>query len=331
MCIFVLTVCSVLENLWRKANNLVAQGLKLNTRKTYNSAQSQFLRFCASYGLSPYLASEETLLMYIAHMSERGLQHSTMLVYLSAIRSLHVEAGLSDPLAGCLRINQALKAVQRHSAPPKRKLPITHHILQSLGVILLDSFDHRMLWSAFTLGYFGLLRAAEFCVTKPPFNPKTNLTVTDINIFNAGDPSAFMSVQIKRSKTDTAGNGVSIYIGCSGHTVCAVCAMQNYLAQAKPHSPTRPLFTFQGGQVLTRQLLISSLQSLLKSIGIDPHDYSGHSFRSGGATDCALSGLGDWEIKLAGRWTSDAYQLYVRAPTSLLTGFARRMLHNRPN
>ena len=317
--------------LLHKANNLVVSGLKLNTRKTYSSAQLQFVRFCNSYGLSPYCISEQVLLMYIAYMNDKGLKHSTILVYLSAVRSLHIEAGLGDPLEGCLRVGQALKAVQRGSTPPRRKLPITHTILQNIGSTLSNTPDHCMLWSAFTLAYFGLLRAAEFCVIKPPFNPSINLSMTDVSIFNAGQPTAYMSVHIKQTKTDKTGKGVSVCIGCSGQALCAVCAMQHYLAHAQPQglSPSQPLYRFHDGQVLTRQHLISHLRIQLQSIGIDPAEYSGHSFRSGGATDCALSGMGDWEIKLAGRWTSDAYQRYVRAPSSLLAGFARRMLHNQ--
>jgi hypothetical protein len=316
-----------LELLLRKANDLVASGLKLNTRKTYSSAQLQFVRFCNMYGISPYNVPEQVLLMYIAYMNERHLKHSTMLVYLAAVRSLHIQAGLGDPLEGCLRVNLALKAVQRGCAPPKRKLPITRDILLSMGSILSNTFDHRMLWSAFNLAYFGLLRAAEFCVTNPPFSPKLNLTTSDVKLFSEPPPS-YMSVHIKQSKTDTASKGVYLYIGCSGHALCAVCSLKHYMDCTPVHenSADMPLFRFQDGQVLTRQLLVLHLHKFLNAIGIDPSQYSGHSFRAGGATDCALSGMGDWEIKLAGRWTSDAYQRYVRAPPSLLVSFASRML-----
>jgi hypothetical protein len=187
-----------------------------------------------------------------------------------------------------------------------------------------------MLWSAITLAYFGLLRASELCVTSTSFDPKTNLNLTDVKVYNPGQPSAYMSVHVKQSKTDTGGKGVHVFIGCSGQPVCAVCAMVHYLGLCKIRQFNQPLFSFQNGHVLTKPLLLSYLRSFLNALGVDPSKYSGHSFRSGGATDAALSGMGDWEIKLAGRWTSDAYQRYVRAPPSLLAGFARRMLYRQP-
>lgn len=109
--------------------------------------------------------------------------------------------------------------------------------------------------------------------------------------------------------------------------VHAVCSMESYMSLRSQASMFEPLFVFRSGAVLTRTMLISQLRDLLQICGIQADAYSGHSFRSGGATDSALSGMADWELKLAGRWSSDAYQRYVRAPRSTLTGFASRMVH----
>ena len=51
----------------------------------------------------------------------------------------------------------------------------------------------------------------------------------------------------------------------------------------------------------------------LKTIGLDPSKYAGHSFRAGAATTAA-AGLEDSTIKTHGRWESSAYQLYIRIP-----------------
>ena len=52
----------------------------------------------------------------------------------------------------------------------------------------------------------------------------------------------------------------------------------------------------------------------LKTIGLDPSKYAGHSFRVGAATTAAAAGLEDSTIKTLGRWESSAYQLYIRIP-----------------
>ena len=43
---------------------LMNAALKLNTRRTYTSAQSRFLKFCAMYKLVAMPVTEDTLLLY---------------------------------------------------------------------------------------------------------------------------------------------------------------------------------------------------------------------------------------------------------------------------
>jgi len=43
-----------------------------------------------------------------------------------------------------------------------------------------------------------------------------------------------------------------------------------------------------------------------------PPEISGHSFHSGGATRLALAGVPDDKIKMIGRWSSEAWRIYVR-------------------
>ena len=38
--------------------------------------------------------SEETLLLFTTYLAEQGLAHTTIKVYLSAVRNLHISAGL---------------------------------------------------------------------------------------------------------------------------------------------------------------------------------------------------------------------------------------------
>ena len=80
-------------------------------------------------------ASEHLLLMYVAHMKQKGLKHTTMQVYLAATRSLHIQQGYGNPLVNCLRLRRALKAVVNESSPAVQKLPITYDILTCVGKV----------------------------------------------------------------------------------------------------------------------------------------------------------------------------------------------------
>ena len=63
---------------------------------------------------------------------------------------------------------------------------------------------------------------------------------------------------------------------------------------------TTPLFQLSDNSPVTKTGLVSYVSQLLRLIGIDPSQYSGHNFCIGGATSASLAGLSDYEIKLMG-------------------------------
>ena len=171
-----------------------------------------------------------------------------------------------------------------------------------------------MLWVACCLSFFSFLRAGEF-TTNSPFDPSIHLTVGNVQADYLVDPTCFR-VHIKRSKTDPFRVGCDIYVGRGNSLICPVVALGNFLALRGP--PPGPLFCYADGRPLTWQQLSSRVQAILHSAGY-PGSYSGHSFRIGAATTAAARGIPDHLIKTLGRWSSDAYQLYIRTPVGSLT------------
>ena len=86
---------------------------------------------------------------------------------------------------------------------------------------------------------------------------------------------------------------------------------------------------YSNGVILTKHLFVTQTKLALASLGYQAGNYSGHSFRSGSATSAAAAGLADWEIKLLGRWSSQAYQRYIRTPEGLLTSFSKRIIEHQ--
>ena len=134
----------------------------------------------------------------------------------------------------------------------------------------------------------------------------------DLQADSLVNPSCF-KVHIKCSKTDPFRMGCDIYVGRGEGLVCPIRALGNFLALRG--SSEGPLFTFSDGRPLTRQQLSSTVQSILHSAGYTG-SYSGHSFRIGAATTAAARGVPDHLIKTLGRWSSDAYHIYIRTPVS---------------
>ena len=256
-----------------------------------------------------------------------GIKHSSIKCYLSAARHLQITAGLADPFAGAQwpRLAYVLKGIKRDqskSSQTRPRLPITPEILEKIQATWLSQsplpFDKLMLWAAFTLGYFGFLRAGEFTIpSDTAFDPDTHLSFSDIAVDSRQSPSV-VRVRIKCSKTDPFRQGVNIFLGKTDRQLCPVSAMVSFLAARG--SGQGPLLHFQDGRPLTRQRLVSALREALSQANIqeDESSFSGHSFRIGAATAAARRGLEDSMIKMLGRWESDAYHRYIRTPRSQL-------------
>ena len=250
------------------------------------------------------------------------------MVYLSALRSLHIEEGYLYDFNKSARVKRALKALETKGPPPEQKLPITFDILQRMHKVIPRDFDACVMWAAMTLAFFGCMRAAEVAITTKSFNPQTHLCLGDAKYVSISS-GELLTVRVKCSKTDIRNIGFTITIGCSKTNVCSHCSLIAMIStrRALGYSmvPGSPLFQLSSGMPLTKNIFVSTTRKYLNAINLDPARYSGHSFRAGCATTAATVGLADYELQLLGRWTSSAYQRYVHAPASLLAGFSSRL------
>ena len=77
---------------------------------------------------------------------------------------------------------------------------------------------------------------------------------------------------------------------------------------------------------LTHTTFVSFTKTMIQTSGLgDPAQFSGHSYRRGGATFAAACGAPDAWIKAAGDWTSSAYLRYVEISTGLRQSLATKV------
>ena len=80
---------------------------------------------------------------------------------------------------------------------------------------------------------------------------------------------------------------------------------------------------FRDGTPLSRDRFVREVRPALSAAHTNHEAYSDHSFCIGVATMVAQAALPAYMIKMLGRWTSDAYQNYVRMPRGSLAAVAR--------
>lgn len=81
--------------------------------------------------------------MFVSHLAQDGLSHPTIKVYLSAIRNLHVSAGLHTQFELVLtpRLEMVMKGIKKEKSltAPRTRLPITLDIMADIKKRLSDS------------------------------------------------------------------------------------------------------------------------------------------------------------------------------------------------
>ncbi len=215
-----------------------------------------------------------------------------------------------------------LEEAKEGEQPPQR-LPVTPSILLKIQEVMLQNpsdFDNIMLWSAFSLCFFGFLRSGEITVPNlQSYDPSVHLNYSDISADDAHHPS-IIQVKIKASKTDPFRHGISIHIGKTNNSLCPVSALLSYLSIRGNHPGL--LFHFKDSTLLTKPKFTAMFRDLLRQAGIDAPSYAGHSFRIGAATTAASRGVEDSLIQTLGRWKSSAYLTYIRIPPSDLAALS---------
>ena len=311
-----------------QCHHFLAQGLASSTRSTYLSGQKKFYDFCSQVGKihqsgSPCPTDEWTLCLFATFLANT-VQHSTIKVYLSAVRSLHIEQGFADPLVDCLHLQRVLRGIKRTQGDTSSlRLPVTDDIMMVIFRALdLSLPDHCMFWAACNLAYFGFLRSAEFTVPNlASFSPSIHLGLADVAIDSMSSPSC-LRLRIKASKTDSFRKGCFLHIGRGEFPLCAIRSLLAYLT-LRGDAPG-PLFLFRDRRPLSRALLTSWLCDILSSAGIQGN-FSSHSFRIGAATVAARNGIPDHQIQALGRWTSSAYLSYIRTPAESLSQLSKQL------
>ena len=277
-------------------------------------------------------ATETTLRFFAAYLADQ-VSFKTIKLYLAGIRFAHTENSLPDPFQEAPLLRLLLRGIKRTvGLSSRQRLPITMSLLRQIKEELarapdLLPSDKLMLWSAFTLAFYGFLRSSEF--TSPSatqFNPQVHLCFPDVSFTSEG----CLTLYLKSSKTDPYRQGCSLLIAPSRRSVCAVRALRKYLS-LRSVSGASPLYVFQSGAYLTRAKVTSTLRTLLERLNIPTELYASHSFRIGAATTAAEAGLPPWLIQTLGRWSSNCFSLYIRTPSAILQKVPEMLATSHPS
>ena len=237
------------------------------------------------------------------------VKQDTAKSYIKALRIHHIEHGLSTNVFKDPRIDSVLRGGRRvHGETPKRlRLPLTAGLLERIVHEIRLDFDGINLKAAFCVAFAAFLRSGEFTwdTWNPETSPATHLARQHVK-FNPQSVTLFLPA----SKSDPFRLGVPIHLAANSEsTICPVQALK-LLFTTYPAVPSQPLFRTSAGPFI-KDFVIDRVKTLLLQIGVNATGFSGHSFRKGAAVTAKENGISRDNIKLLGRWKSDAVDIYI--------------------
>lgn len=181
-----------------------------------------------------------------------------------------------------------------------------------LTLNLHSSFD-RTFWAACLVGFFSFFRKSNLLVPSHLlFDPARNLCADDVHFTLTG-----AVLTVRWSKVIQFKERI-LHIPLPkipDSPYCPSTALLQLTLESPPCALPVPLFryTWLGASnvPLTQHQFTEKLKTCLAGLGLDSSQYSGHSFRRGGAQFALQCGLSIELIKLQGDWRSNACERYL--------------------
>jgi integrase len=260
-----------------------------NTLRAWKADWEIFTEFCGSHRLTSMPATAKTVRDFVLACLGNQKKPATIRRYVSTIGRAHRAAGAADP-TGTETVKLSLKEMGR--SVPARQTQARGLVWSEIAQFL--EFDVRNLRdirdrALVAVAYDTMCRREEL----------VNLRIEDIE--EAADGSG--SVLIRRSKTDTAGEGATAYLSRLTMRLVATWLSASQLKSGPVFA--RVVGSNGVGDPLTAQIVTAVLRKVGQWIGLAEEEWkkiSGHSCRVGAAQDLLALNIDMASVMQAGRW-----------------------------
>ena len=283
------------------------------TLRHFLSSWGSFKDFCSYFEFVVLPASEETVALYIQCLSRSVRAVSTIKNHVSAIRWVHKLNRAVPPEFTDLDILMALKglSVDRGLAV-RQAAPITPQILAKFYSHLdLTQPEDIAWWALFLVSFFLMLRSSNVTPqTRADYDPVKQLHWSSISL---SDKVALVTITWTKTVQYRQRELVIPLLSIPGSFLCPVLALRR-LASLGKISSQGAVFCDKYHYPLTYKAYLNKVKALAALSGLNPSEFSTHSFRRGGATFAYQAGVPLQLIQLQGDWQSLAVLRYLQYP-----------------
>ena len=302
-----------MDRLLRERAIALGNTIEPATLRTYNSALTSYLTFIRAHNL-PSSPSKDTLSFYVVYMSHH-ISPRSVTTYLSGIvQQLEPFYPLIRDIRNSKLVQRTLQGCLKSCAQPtRRKRALTISDLSNVLAHFSNiptSHDNLLFLSMLFTGFFSLMRLGEMAFPDDKAIQDWRKISWHRTVKLQEDNYSF---QLPFHKADRFFTGNTILVTQSESIIDPVLHFKAYLASRDSLMPYHSaLWLRANGSVPTRSFFMRRLRLLFdKEIG-------GQSMRAGGATFLAEKGVPPSLIQARGRWSSDAFLIYIRKNPALL-------------
>jgi hypothetical protein len=300
--------------------HLQVNSIEKSTALGYVTGARDYIKFCLNHSI-PLNPTPHTLSRYIAYTSQfiaSGPKYLTGARHFLADIYPDFDASRSHPLVQAA-INGSKKA---RADPVRRKLPLRPAHLEAFlqKARLTGKYDDLLFAVILACCFYGCHRTGELVIKadKRLFDWRKIIKRSSLTFANGR-----AGYHLPYHKADRFYSGTDILF-IEQDVASPVQLLREYVSRRDSlHGVHAALFVREDGSIPDRSWFDANFFGMLD------RTYGGHSARAGGATFYASLGLSEDVIQALGRWSSQAWKIYIRDNPSVRAEYQLALLRQR--
>ena len=294
--------------------------LSKRTWSSYSTAYRSFVKALGEYDIpAPSVITVRHLLIFVGWMLATGKAASTARTYISGVRKVAEARGVKFEEADINLVMAAIKGKANVEVQkPFRQLMTVQMMialkkkLAGAGGPLWTKHNKRLFWLLAVSLFWSSCRGGELAMeTEVEFDPNNNLLWEDVSVEEDGQS---VTLTLKAPKEVKGMRVVQVELVQVGGDLCPLDAWRKFRRFNKlGENPGLPVFRWESG----RNLTLTKMNSIMKGFLEDVVDYNQgnvgvHCFRNALPSLMRELGYDDEAIKAQGRWSSEAFNKYIK-------------------
>ena len=246
-------------------------------------------------------ANKKHIQTYVTYLHNENLKATTIRAHLSAI-AFYFQTKMDFDPTDSFSTKKLLKYYSKLDKSKSTRLPITQNILNKLmlhvDTCYADIYYKHAFIALYSTMFHLALRISEVSAYSSSFSHA--LELRDVKNYNN---MLFITLRSHKHSTKQARYRVSQKVSLYSH-------IRNWIKTRGNEQGY--LFSHPNNIPFSRDFILKNLNQDLEEIGLNSSLFNTHSFRKGRATSMATQGYSTEQIKLIGRWKTDAYSTYIQ-------------------